>query len=144
MQYHLIAGGINELSHFWSKNEINTISFFAYIFYFIMDKDVYSVLVVLCWNRRYYLEKAEHFYCKRNSYMKITRIKLLSHNIFLYLYFVLLLCTSISFLTKSLNWLPPVDCLFIVLSFRKHVVQHLKQINKISDFSVKLCKWSRP
>ena len=45
-------------------------------------------------------------------------------------------CTSISFLTISLNWLPPVDCLFIVLSFRKHVAQHFKQINKMNDFSV--------
>ena len=103
-----------------------------------MDKDVYPVLVILYSDRRYYLEQAEHFPCKRNSYMKITNTQLLSHNIFFFcLYFVLLLCTSISFLTISVNWLPPVDCLFIVLSFDKHVVQHLKQINKINDFSVK-------
>ena len=109
-----------------------------------MDKDVYPVLVILYRDRRYYLEQAEHFLCKRNSYMKTTKSQLLSHNIFLYFYFALLLCTSISFLTISVNWLPPVNCLFIVLSFDKHVVQHLKQINKINDFSMKECKWPRP
>ena len=117
--------------------EINTISFFVYILYFIKDKDVYPVLVILYRGRRYYLEQAEHFPCKRNSYMKITKTQLLSHNIFLYPYFVLLLCTSISFLIISVNWLPSVDCLFIVLSFDKHVVRYLKQINKINEFSVK-------
>ena len=109
-----------------------------------MDKDVYPVLVILYCDRRYYVEQAEHFPCKRNSYMKITKTQLLFHNIFLYFYFVLLLCTFISFLTISVSWLPPVDCPFIVLSFDKHVVRHLTQINKINDFSMKECKWSRP
>ena len=41
-------------------------------------------------DRRYYLEQAENFPCKRNSYMKITKTQLLSHNIF----FISLFCIA--------------------------------------------------
>ena len=41
-----------------------------------------------------------------------------------------------SFLVMSLNWLPPVDCPFLnALGFPKHVIQHLKQTNKINNAS---------
>ena len=63
--------------------------------------------------------------------MDITRTKLLSHNIF-YIYIlycwstILLLSYHISELASSSG-----------LSIRKHVIQHLKQTNKIDNVSVK-------
>ena len=55
----------------------------------------------------------------------------------LYLYFVLLVYNFFVFLLISLNWLPPVDCPFLnVLGFPKHVIQHLKQTNKINNASM--------
>ena len=67
----------------------------------------------------------------------VWRAKLLSH--FLHLSLVLLVYTTISLLFPPNQWIgfsqPTAN--FFVLSFRNNVIQHLEQVDKTNNFSVK-------